>query len=92
MLPNDVNLLLPFLATAKNEMATTWKSLNAAKEPVEKVDDPNVTKDSWDRMPQGETKPADVEPVVQNKVIDSYASRWERQRIDQIKNRRLSMG
>ena len=85
-----INLLF-FPATAKNEMATTWKSLNTAKE-AEKVDDANVTKDSWDAVPQGETKPAEVEPVVQSKVVDSYASRWERQRIDQIKNRRLSMG
>ena len=72
-------------------METTWKSPNSANEP-ERVDDANVTKDSWDGLSHEESKPAQVEPVVQSKVIDSYASKWERQRLDQIKNRRLSMG
>ena len=78
------------LEIPKNEMETTWKSPNSAKDP-EKAD-LNVTKDSWDGLSPGETKPAPVEPVVQSRVVDSYASKLEKQRLDQIKNRRLSMG
>ena len=78
------------LEIPKNEMETTWKSPNSAKD-AEQVD-ANATKDSWGGLSPGETKPAPVEPVVQSRVVDSYASKLEKQRLDQIKNRRLSMG
>ena len=64
-------------------MATTWRSPNSMKE-AERTD--------GGVPPQESAKPATVEAVVQSKVIDSYASRWESQRIDQIKNRRISQG
>ena len=64
-----------------NDMAKTWKSPNS-----------QVDKNDGALSSQEETQPANVEPAIQSNVIDSYASRWERQRIDQIKNRRLSMG
>ncbi|XP_065063741.1 tight junction protein ZO-1-like isoform X1 [Rhopilema esculentum] len=79
----------------KNEMATTWKSPNAssAVKEQERADGPDQDKESWRKeVKQPEAKPAKVEPVIQTNVIDSYASKWERERIDQIKNRRLSMG
>ncbi len=58
----------------------------------EKIDGPNVTKDSWDAAPPPDPQPAPVEVTTQPDILDAYTNKWERKRIEQIKGRRLSVG
>ena len=72
-------------------MQTTWKSIYNTKEP-EKGDDTDHSNDSRDSLLQEKRIPVQVEPVLQQQVLDSYASSREQERNDVVDGERPSIG
>ena len=77
------------------EMERSWKSPNQVQKPPERPDGPalaNTTKDSWDAAsppPSKAPAPAPAEVPAQSVEV---TSKWERRRMEKLKDRRLSHG